>query len=168
MVSTVSIFDRWQKNFNGRAFFFSVKLSKNSSQFFSHNSTDSKEIIACMYFVKRHWLLDTNFWLLYSSILKFTDKFMYFIYDFGIVRTIMFDLLTIAEMLLFKIFYMHSYSRIAGVNEYFLTNFVTSFNIIIVFGFYIIRICLEEHVRTRLYYKNYAKPYEAYMKVHFP
>ena len=103
-----------------------------------------------------------------NSILKFTDKFMYFIYDFGIVRTIMFDLLTIAEILLFKIFYMHSYSWIAGVNEYFVTNFVTSFNIIIVFGFYMIRICLEENVKTRFYYQNYAKPYEAYMKVHFP
>ena len=80
----------------------------------------------------------------------------------------MFDLLTIAEMLLFKIFYMHSYSWIAGVNEYFVTKFVTFFNIILVFGVYMIRICLEENVRTRFYYQHYAKPYEAYTKVHFP
>ena len=93
---------------------------------------------------------------------------MYFVFDFGVSRTALFFLLTTAEMLLFKIFYIQNYSRIAGVNEYFLTNVVTFFNIIIVFGFYIIRICLEEHVRTRLYYLNYAKPYEAYMKVHFP
>ena len=80
----------------------------------------------------------------------------------------MFSVLTIAEMLLFKIFYMHSYSWIAGVNEYFLTNFVTFFNIIIVFVFYVIRICLEENVRTRHYYQHFAEPHEAYRKVHFP
>ena len=103
-----------------------------------------------------------------SSISIFTDEFMHLIFFFGLLRTLMFSVLTIAEMLIFKIFYMHRYSWIAGVNENFLTNFVTFFNMIIVFGFYMIRICLEEHVRTRFYYQNYAKPYEAYMKVHFP
>ena len=93
---------------------------------------------------------------------------MYFAFDFGMMRTAMFSLLTTAEMLLFKIFYIQNYSRIAGVNEYFLTNVVTFFNIIIVFGFYLIRICLEEDVRTRYYYQHYAQPYEAYRKVHFP
>ena len=100
--------------------------------------------------------------------MKFTDELMYFAFDFGMMRTAMFSLLTTAEMLLFKIFYIVNYSRIAGVNEYFLTNVVTFFNIIIVFGFYLIRICLEEAVRTRYYYQHYAQPYEAYRKVHFP
>ena len=93
---------------------------------------------------------------------------MYLILEFGLHRTIMLSLLMTAEMFLFKILYIHNYSRIAGVNEYFLTNLVTLFNIIITFGFTVIRIGLEENVRTRIYFENYAEPHEAYRKVHFP
>ena len=93
---------------------------------------------------------------------------MFLVFVFGICQYVRFTLLTAAEMFLFKILYIYNYSRIAGVNECFLTNFVTSFNIIIIFGFSVIRIGLEENVRTRFYYQNYAEPYEAYRKVHFP
>ena len=99
---------------------------------------------------------------------KFTDKSNYFVCEFGLSRTVIFSLLTYAEMLLFKIFYMHNYSRMAGVNEYFFVNFVTFFNIMHVLGSYLIKTCLEENVRTRFYYQNFAEPYEAYRKVHFP
>ena len=102
------------------------------------------------------------------SISQFADKFMYLVFAFGIYQYVRFTLLTAAEMFLFKILYIYNYSRIAGVNECFLTNFVTSFNIIITFGFSVIRIGLEENVRTRFYYQNYAEPHEAYRKVHFP
>ena len=93
---------------------------------------------------------------------------MYLAFDFGIYQTVRFTSLTAAEMFLFKILYISYYSRIAGVNEFFLTNFVTSFNIIITFGFAVLRIGLEENLRTRVYYQNFAEPYEAYRKVHFP
>ena len=93
---------------------------------------------------------------------------MYLAFQFGIHQTVRFTFLTTAEMFLFKILYISYYSRIAGVNEFFLTNFVTSFNIIITLGFAVIRICLEENLRTRIYYQSYAEPYEAYRKVHFP
>ena len=93
---------------------------------------------------------------------------MFLAFEFGIYQTMRFTFLTAAEMFVFKILYIYNYSRIAGVNEYFLTNFVTSFNIIITFGFSMIRVCLEENLRTRFYYQNYAEPYEAYRKVHFP
>ena len=93
---------------------------------------------------------------------------MFLAYEFGIYQTLRFTFLTAAEMFLFKVLYIYNYSRIAGVNEYFLTNFVTSFNVIITFGFSMIRVCLGENLRTRFYYQNYAEPYEAYKKVHFP
>ena len=93
---------------------------------------------------------------------------MYLAFQFGFYLIGRFTLLTATEMFVFKILYIYNYSRIARVNEYFLTNFVTSFNIIITFGFSMIRVCLEENLRTRFYYKNYAEPYEAYRKVHFP
>ena len=93
---------------------------------------------------------------------------MYLTFEFGIYQTVRFTFLTAAEMFLFKILYISYYSRIAGVNEFFLTNFVTSFNVIITLGFSVIRIGLEENLRMRFYYQNYAEPYEAYRKVHFP
>ena len=102
------------------------------------------------------------------SKLKFTDKFVHWIFEFGMSRTFYFSLLTTSEMLVFKIFYLHNYSWIAGIDEYFLTHFVTCFNVIIVSIFYVIRTCLEEMVRTIFYHQNFAEPYEAYRKVHFP
>ena len=93
---------------------------------------------------------------------------MFLYYEFGIYQTIRFTFLTAAEMFLFKILYISYYSRIAGVNEFFLANFVTSFNILMTFGFAVIRIGLEENLRMRFYYQNYAEPYEGYRKVHFP
>ena len=104
----------------------------------------------------------------YLSISQFADKFMYLAFQFGFYLIGRFTLLTATEMFVFKILYIYNYSRIARVNEYFLTNFVTSFNIIITFGFSMIRVCLEENLRTRFYYQNYAEPYEAYRKVYFP
>ena len=69
---------------------------------------------------------------------------MFLSYEFGIYQTVRFAFLTAAEMLLFKVLYIYNYSRIAGVNEYFLTNFVTSFNVIITLGFSVVRIALKD------------------------
>ena len=80
----------------------------------------------------------------------------------------MYIVVTLAEMVIFKIIYIYKYSRIAVVNEYSLTNFVTSFNCVIIFWFTIIRITLGENLRTRAYFKVFAKPYDVYRKVFFP
>ena len=77
-------------------------------------------------------------------------------------------LLTLAEMVIFKILYIYKFFVIAAMDEYFLTNFITLFNIMINFGFTIIRYSLGEHRRTRVYFYNFATPYEVYKRVIWP
>ena len=76
--------------------------------------------------------------------------------------------MTIAEMVIFKILYLYKYSYIAIMNEYFLTNFIISFNLVVISYLTMIRICLKEESRTRNYFRYYGKPYEVYKKVYFP
>ena len=76
--------------------------------------------------------------------------------------------LTLAEMVILKIFYLFKFFIIAAMDEYFLTNFVTFFNFMINFGLTIIRISLGEHKRTRMYFYNFAKPVEVYNRVLVP
>ena len=83
-------------------------------------------------------------------------------------RTFQYFCLVSAEILLFKIIYIHNFSKVSAMDEYFLTNFVTFFNIAIIFVFSMIRICLRENVRTRFYHWNFAEPFEVYRKVDFP
>ena len=97
-----------------------------------------------------------------------SDEVLFSIFWFGFWRTYMHSLLTITEMVLFKIVYIFKYSRIAAMNEYFLTRFITSFNFVVIFGFTIIRILLKEHTGTRRYFHQFAKPYEVYKKVEIP
>ena len=97
-----------------------------------------------------------------------TDEFAYLIADFGFYRTGMHVLVTLAEMVIFKILYMYKFSIIAAMDEYFLTNFITLFNVMINFGFAIIRISFGEHKRTRIYFNNFAKPTDIYKKVAWP
>ena len=82
--------------------------------------------------------------------MKFIDEILYLVVEFGVIRTYMYVWVTCAEILVFKIIYMHNYSKISAMDEYFLTNFVTSFNILIIFVFSMIRICLKEHLRTTI------------------
>jgi hypothetical protein len=93
---------------------------------------------------------------------------LYFTWEFGLYRTLMYIAVTLAEMVIFKIIYIYKYSRIAIVNEYFLTNFVTSFNCVIIFWFTIIRLALGEHLRTRAYFQLFGKPYEVNRRVSYP
>ena len=97
-----------------------------------------------------------------------TDEFAYLIADFGFYRTGMHVLITLAEMVIFKILYMYKFSIIAAMDEYFLTNFITLFNVMINLGFATIRISLGEHKRTRIYFNNFAKPTDVYKKVIWP
>ena len=88
--------------------------------------------------------------------------------DFGFYRIFTHILLTLAEMVIFKILYMYKFSMIVALDEYFLTNFVTLMNGMMHFGLTIIRYSLGEHRRTRVYFRNFAGPTEFYTKIHWP
>ena len=109
---------------------------------------------------------DLYFTLYLDGVLQAHIVFM--IFEIGYTRTILYHVLTVAEMVIFKILYMYKYSRIAAMDEYFLSFFMTTFNIIILFGQTTIRICLKEHLRTRFYYQNFAPMTEVYRKIKFP
>ena len=96
------------------------------------------------------------------------DEYAYLICEFGMSRVFMHIMLTLAEMVIFKILYMFKFSVIAIMDEYFLTNFLTSFNIMINFGLTMIRVWLNEHRRTKRYFEKFAKPCEVYKKIPWP
>ena len=97
-----------------------------------------------------------------------TDEYAYLILEFGVFRIFMHIVLTLAEMVIFKILYLYKFSVIAAMDEYFLTNFVTIFNFMVNFGLTIVRISLGEHKRTRMYFYNFAEPNEVYVRVLYP
>ena len=96
------------------------------------------------------------------------DEYAYLIVEFGLYRILMHILLTLAEMVIFKIFYMYKFSVISVMDEYFLTHFLTLFNIMINIGFTIVRVWLNEHRRTSVYFNNFAKPNEVYKRIPWP
>ena len=98
----------------------------------------------------------------------YIDEYAYFICDFALNRFVIHFLLTLTEVVIFKIIYMYKFSIIAVMDEYFLTNLVTLLNCMINFGFTTIRISLGEHKRTRLYFRNFAKPTDFYDKISWP
>ena len=98
----------------------------------------------------------------------YIDEYAYLIFDFGFHRFVTHVLLTLAEVVIFKIIYMYKFSIIAAMDEYFLTNLVTLLNCMITFGLATIRILLGEHRRTRMYFRNFAKPTEFYDKIPWP
>ena len=93
---------------------------------------------------------------------------MFLIVEVGFYRILTQILLTLAEMVIFKILYMYKFSMIVGLDEYFFTNFVTLLNGMVHFGFTIIRYSLGEHRRTRIYFRNFAGPTDFYTKIHWP
>ena len=98
----------------------------------------------------------------------FLDEIVFHILEFGFYRTFFYHLLTMTEILLFKILYIYKFPRIAAMNQYFFANFVTFFNILVIFGFTIIRYSLKEHVRVRNYYREFGKLSEVYSKLKLP
>ena len=98
----------------------------------------------------------------------YIDEYAYLILDFGLHRFVIHFLLTLAEVVIFKIIYMYKFCIIAAMDEYFLTNLVTFLNCMINFGLATIRISLGEHRRTRMYFHNFAKPTEFYDKIPWP
>ena len=93
------------------------------------------------------------------------DEYAYLIAEFGILTHIM---LTLAEMVIFKIVYMFKLSIIAVLDEYFFTNFVTLCNAMINFVFSIIRITLGENKRTKIHFRSFAKPTDVYERMPRP
>ena len=100
-----------------------------------------------------------------NAYVTIIDEYVYHIANCSIHRIIAHILLTVSEMVIFKILYMYKFSIIVAMNEYFFTNFVTSMNGVINVGLTIIRLSLGEHRRTRLYLHNFAKPNECYNKL---
>ena len=96
------------------------------------------------------------------------DEYTYLIVECGFYRIIMHVLLTLAEMVIFKIVYMFKFSIIAALDEYFLTSFVTLCNAMINFVFSIIRITLGENKRTKIYFRSFAKPADVYERIPWP
>merc|ERR1712051_1161445 len=96
------------------------------------------------------------------------DEYVYLIAEFGIYRILMHIMLTLAEMVIFKIIYMFKFSIIAALDEYFFTNFVTLCNAMINFVFFIIRITLGENKRTKMYFRSFAKPTDVYERIPWP
>ena len=93
------------------------------------------------------------------------DEYSYLICEFGIARMVTHVMLTLAEMVVFKVLYTFKFSKLVAMDEYFFTNFVTLLNGVINVGLTIIRFSLGEHRRTRLYLHNFAKPNELYNKL---
>ena len=96
------------------------------------------------------------------------DEYAYLICEFGMSRILMHITLTMAETVIFKILYMYKFSVIAAMDEYFLTNFLTSFNIMINFGSTIIRVWLNENRKTRMYFRKFSKPIDVYKRIPWP
>ena len=96
------------------------------------------------------------------------DEYAYLIAEFGFYRILMHILLTLTEMVIFKIVYMFKFPIIAALDEYFFTNFITLCNVMINFVFAIVRITLGENKRTRIYYRSFAKPTDVYERIPWP
>ena len=96
------------------------------------------------------------------------DETGYLINEFGIARMITHMMLTLAEMVIFKIIYIFKFSCLAAMDEYFFTNFVTLLNCMINLGLIIMRYTLGEVYRTRMYFRMFAKPTEFYDRIPWP
>ena len=96
------------------------------------------------------------------------DEYVYLMIDFGVYRILIHIMLTLAEMVVFKIVYMFKFSTIAALDEYFFTSFVTLCNVMINFVFSIMRITLGENKRTKMYFLCFAKPTDVYERIPWP
>ena len=70
---------------------------------------------------------------------------------FGVTGIYLYNTLTITEIVVIKTLYLYKYSRIAAMNEYFITAMLTSFNILIIGSNIVIRIILKEYEGNPFY-----------------
>ena len=113
-------------------------------------------------------LLFTKCFAQISNTFFALGEYAYLTAEFGLHRILVHQWLTLAEMVIFKIFYMYKFSVISVMDEYFLSHFLTLFNIMINIGLTIIRVLLNEHRRTSIYFRNFAKPNEVYKRIPWP
>ena len=96
------------------------------------------------------------------------DEYSYLICEFGIARMVTHVMLTLAEMVIFKVLYKFKFSKLVAMDEYFFTNFLTLLNCLINFGLIILRYTLGEVYRTRMYFRMFAKPTDFYERIPWP
>ena len=70
---------------------------------------------------------------------------------FGVTGIYLYNTLTITEIVVIKTLYLYKYSRIAAMNEYFITAMLTSFNILIIGSNIVIRSTLKEYEGNPFY-----------------
>ena len=95
--------------------------------------------------------------LQFSTILVIVLRFFYYflakslIILFGVTGIFLYNTLTITEIVVIRTLYLYKYSRIAAMNEYFITAMLTSFNILIIGSNIVIRITLKEYEGNPFY-----------------
>ena len=95
--------------------------------------------------------------LRFSTIFFIVLRFFYYflakslIILFGVTGIFLYNTLTITEIVVIKTLYLYKYSRIAAMNEYFITAMLTSFNILIIGSNIVIRITLKEYEGNPFY-----------------
>ena len=122
----------------------------------------------CKFFEKFSNFISFQVCILLLILLLIIDKYSYLICEFGIARMVTHIMLTLAEMVIFKILYTFKFSILVAMDEYFFTNFVTLLNCLINFGLIIMRYTLGEVYRTRMYFRMFAKPTEFYDRIPWP
>ena len=85
----------------------------------------------------------------------FLDITLSLVYYLGTTSYVFYMSLIVAEMVMMKTLYIFNYSKIASMNEYFITKMLVLFNISIIFMNMISRLALREYESTPfLGYKN--------------
>ena len=93
--------------------------------------------------------------LIRSTCLYFLDITLSLVYYLGTTSYVFYLSLIVAEMVIMKTLYIFNYSKIASMNEYFITKMLVLFNISIIFMNMISRLALREYESTPfLGYKN--------------
>ena len=85
----------------------------------------------------------------------FLDITLSLVYYLGTTSYVFYISLIVAEMVMMKTLYIFNYSKIASMNEYFITKMLVLFNISIIFMNMISRLALREYESTPfLGYRN--------------
>ena len=79
---------------------------------------------------------------------------------YGIVGTTLFMILTITEMIIMKVIYIHKFSKVAVMNEYFISTILVAFNIVISIFVISLRVILKEYVNTPTLYRYFDQQIE--------
>ena len=91
-----------------------------------------------------------------SKILPFTGIVFGIIYYYLEIICITYIILTLTEMTILKVIYIYKFSRIAALDEYFLTRIIIFFNFVFITIFNTIRLALKEH-ETNPAFTNYKE-----------